>query len=319
MNSSVYGEAAFMSDKNTFDIDSRKNTWLTAAAADEQAYAAFTERATATTISIGVVTHKPYRMPADRMYLPIQVGKAIHPDMDLGEQFAADNTGDNISDKNPYYSELTALYWFWKNCTADYKGLVHYRRHFGTRNLVKRLVAGDRFNRIATSHDVLALLRGTGNQAGVEIIVPKKRNYYIETIYSHYAHTLPVVQLDETKDIIAHHDSEYLPAFERVMASKAAHMFNMFIMNRKCFDEYCAWLFPILQELTERIDPSQYRSFNARYPGRISEMLLDVWLYTTCYSYAELPVTSPEPVNWLRKGTGFLTAKFKGKKYESSF
>lgn len=56
-------------------------------------------------ICIAVATHKAYRMPEDSMYLPLQVGKALHPDVDLG--FACDNTGDNISDRNAYYSERT--------------------------------------------------------------------------------------------------------------------------------------------------------------------------------------------------------------------
>lgn len=48
-------------------------------------------------------------MPDDAMYMPLHVGKAVHPDVDLGEAFVADNTGDNISDLNNYYSELTGL------------------------------------------------------------------------------------------------------------------------------------------------------------------------------------------------------------------
>lgn len=44
-------------------------------------------------------------------FLPIQVGKALS-NIDLGIQ--GDNTGDNISSKNPNYCELTAHYWYWK-------------------------------------------------------------------------------------------------------------------------------------------------------------------------------------------------------------
>ncbi len=47
--------------------------------------------------------------------------------------FQGDDTGDNISAKNPHYCELTALYWAWKNLQADYIGLVHYRRYFTRR------------------------------------------------------------------------------------------------------------------------------------------------------------------------------------------
>ena len=72
-------------------------------------------------------------------------------------------------------------------------------------------------------------------------------------------------------------------------------------------------------ELTNRVDSSQYDAFNARYPGRVSEILLDVWIKTKGYSYTELPIVSTEPVNWWKKGTGFLMAKFDSKKYTKSF
>ena len=79
-------------------------------------------------IKILVATHKDYFMPHDDgLYLPIKVGNALSR---LEGRFQGDDTGENISEKNPYYCELTALYWGWKNLNSDYIGLVHYRRHF---------------------------------------------------------------------------------------------------------------------------------------------------------------------------------------------
>ena len=68
------------------------------------------------------------------MYLPLHVGAEGKTDqngnpLDLGYQ--KDNTGENISNKNAAYCELTGLYWAWKNLDTDYTGLAHYRRHFG--------------------------------------------------------------------------------------------------------------------------------------------------------------------------------------------
>ena len=59
--------------------------------------------------------------------------------------------------------------------------------------------------------------------------------------------------------------------------------------------------------------------FHARYPGRISELLLDVWINTNNLSYKEVRVIDIEKVNWVKKGFAFLMAKFTKKKYEKSF
>ena len=78
-------------------------------------------------IKIAIAYHKPATILKGKNIFPLHVGKAIS-DVDLGIQ--GDNTGDNISEKNPLYCELTGIYWLWKNTTADYKGLMHYRRIF---------------------------------------------------------------------------------------------------------------------------------------------------------------------------------------------
>ena len=67
------------------------------------------------------------------------------------------------------------------------------------------------------------------------------------------------------------------------------------------------------------MDPKQYDSFHARYLGRISELLLDVWINTNKLNYKEVKVIDMQGVNWIKKGTAFLKAKFFGKKYEKSF
>ena len=76
-------------------------------------------------IKILVACHKPSELPQNELFLPIQVGAALAT---RTLPIAQDNTGDNISDKNPTYCELTAQYWAWKNLQADYYGLCHYRR-----------------------------------------------------------------------------------------------------------------------------------------------------------------------------------------------
>lgn len=263
-------------------------------------------------IVVAVAAHKPYRMPDDPAYMPIHVGAALHPDVNLGPGFQRDDEGNSISELNPYYSELTALWWIWKNVGAEYKGVVHYRRHLGSPNATRQR-SQDPFERIATGHELLTAATTTG------VVVAKKRNYLIETVYDHYSHTFEGEQFDVCRAVLTDLHPEYVAAWDRLMRSRSAHVFNMFVMRNALFDSYCSWLFPVLEELCKRLDPKQYDAFGARYPGRVSERLLDPWLWVNGIEPSELPVVSPEPVDWIAKGKGFLAAKFLGKKYERSF
>lgn len=261
-------------------------------------------------ITIGIAMHKPYPVPQGDIYLPIHVGAALHPDVLPDVQ--GDNTGDNISTLNPYFCELTALYWLWKNDNSDYKGLVHYRRYFSTQDFRKRH-GNDRYSRILQGPELQRTLENS------PVILPKKRHYFIETIYSHYAHTMYAEHLDITQSVLEDIAPAYLDEWHELMNKRSAHIFNMMIMDRKHFDAYCAWVFPILFEITARLSPEQYNSFHARYPGRISEKLLNVWIMHNHIQVKELPTTFTEPVNWWKKGTSFLKAKFFKKRYTGSF
>ena len=151
------------------------------------------------------------------------------------------------------------------------------------------------------------------------VILPKKRNYYIENLYSHYAHTHYSIHLDKTRNIISEYYNEYLKTFDEVMNRKSAHMFNMFIMKKNLADEYCKWLFSILSKLEKMIDITEYDSFQARLFGRVSELLLDVWIEKNNVKYKEVPYMHMEKINWIKKGKSFLNAKFRGVKFKASF
>ena len=256
-------------------------------------------------IAIIVATHKEYDMPLDNLYLPLHVG--ANGKKSIG--YKTDDKGDNISKKNPYFCELTGLYWAWKNLDSKYIGLVHYRRYFASNKINKK----DIINSVLTTEEAKKLVKEN------DIILPKKRNYYIETLYSHYEHTMYIEPLDITGDIIREKYPDYLDEFNKLKTRTSAHMFNMFIMKKDKLDDYCTWLFDILFELEKRIDNSQYDAFHARFYGRVSELLLDVWLNTNKYDYKEIPLLNIEKVDWMKKGTSFLKAKFLGKKYGKSF
>ncbi|MDY4479232.1 MAG: DUF4422 domain-containing protein [[Pasteurella] aerogenes] len=263
-------------------------------------------------INIIVATHKHYEMPSDNMYIPLHVGK--DGKSDIG--YIGDNTGEHISYKNPYFCELTGLYWAWKNLDCDYIGLIHYRRIFSIKKLQKRVKAPLR-ELYLSSVEAEKLLQH------YDIIVPSKRRYWIETLYSHYAHTFHKEHLDVSRDIILEHCPEYICSFDRVMSQTSGYMFNMFIMRKELVNDYCSWLFDILFELENRISVEQYDSFHARFLGRVSEVLFNVWLdkknIDSSIRVKSIPFVYGEKINWGRKILSFLSAKFLNKKYNKSF
>lgn len=250
-------------------------------------------------IKILIATHKKYTMPADSIYLPIHAGKE---NATQTLDYIGDNTGDNISYKNSNYCELTALYWAWKNLDADYIGLVHYRRHFTTHK--PGLFCQNKFSYVLTSAQAETLLKSC------PLLLPKQRNYFIETNYSHFIHAHPEESMLKTQNIIKELYPDYMPAFHNAMKKTKAHRFNMFIMKKELLHQYCEWLFSILFELEKTLDISGYTPYNQRIFGFISERLLDVFLEKNQLNYKELPVMFMEKEHWIKKGISFLKRKF---------
>ena len=227
-------------------------------------------------LDIMVVTHKNLSdinepIPNDSEYIPMVVGP--NKDNVSFSDFLRDDTGENIAAKNPNYCELTALYWAWKNLQDDYCGLVHYRRYFVTS-----------FNKPIPTQTIKEYLKE------VDVLLPKKRYHDGETNLELYSRRHYKKDLIETRSIIDEFYPEYTAAFDKVMNDKSLHSYNMMIMKKSVLDNYCSWLFDILEKLENRTDISGYDAHQARIYGFISERLLDVWLTTNNIQYKELPV-----------------------------
>ena len=252
-------------------------------------------------IKIIIATHKKYWMPDDPMYLPLHVGAEGKLDengkpLDFG--YVKDNTGDNISEKNKNFCELTGLYWAWKNLDAEYIGLAHYRRHFSNGRLF-----GDKKKRVISKAEMEEKLKNN------QVLLPYPRNYWIETNYSHYIHAHHAIDLETTRAILAEKYPSYLPAYDKCMKWTIGHRFNMFVMKKNVLNAYCTWLFDVLFELEKRLDISEYSTNDARVFGFVSERLLDVWLHTNHVACKEMPYVFMEKQNWLIKGFSFLRRK----------
>lgn len=270
-------------------------------------------------VKIFIATHKKYEMPSDDLYVPLLVGAEDKRDESGGELelgYLKDNTGDNISSRNAEYCELTGLYWIWKNVACDYLGLVHYRRYF----------AGERSGRKASLDCIIHYNELETMLGKYKVFVPKKRRYFIETLYSHYAHTHYGEHLDVTREVISRLYPEYLDSYDVVLHRTSGHMFNMLILEKNLLNEYCSWLFRILAEVEKKISIPNLTPFQGRFLGRIGEIIFNVWLEYQIKNgtikkeeVKELPYIHIEKINWWKKGISFLKAKFMHKKYESGF
>ncbi len=227
-------------------------------------------------IKIIVATHKEYDMPKEDCYLPVFVGSAIS-DLDLPYQ--RDDEGENISEKNRTFCELTGLYWAYKNLKADYIGLCHYRRYFDRK--------GIDFER-------------------QDIILPKKRRYFIETVYDQFGHAHGFANMDAVREIIRNDHPDYLESFDACMNRRSLHIYNMFIMKYDIFIQYCGFLFDVLFKAEKKLGDQD------RLYGYLGERLLDVFIERNHYSYTEVNVFETEPVNWIKKIYEFLKRKYAG-------
>lgn len=245
------------------------------------------------------------------MYIPLQMG--AEQKESIG--YEKDSSGENISELNPFFCELTGTYWAWKNLKADYLGLVHYRRHFSIHPFRRDLK-----DAILKYSELKPML------GSVKVFTPCKRHYIIETLASHYSHTHEARHLDVTREIIAEKYPDYIRTFDEVIKHRWGYMFNMMIMERELFELYCDWVFDILFELRSRLGESGMSNFNKRYYGRIAEIIFNVWLEQKMREgvikrseIRELPVIKIDKTNWRRKIGAFLKAKYLHEKYERSY
>ena len=210
-------------------------------------------------VKIFTMTHKKFKEPTDKIYIPLHVGK--EKSVDLG--YLGDDTGENISKMNCYYSELTGIYWIWKNYkTLGYVGICHYRRYLI--NSEGKMLGESEYNAILKDYD----------------IITSKKLKYDFTYYDGYGDAHNIIDLIETGKVISEKYPEYYTEFERLVHSNESYFGNIMVTSKALFDEYSSWLFDIFFEVQKRIDVSSYDEYHKRVFGFISEFLLMVWVST---------------------------------------
>lgn len=204
---------------------------------------------------------------------PIQVGADL-TDKVITE--LRDNEGDNISAKNRNYCELTATYYAWKNCSADYKGLCHYRRIFD----------------IGTEQ-MQALL---DKKSEWDVILPYPSIHYPNISTQHLRY---IKDADWNAMLTALKETapDYLETYNNLVSSgeKYFYNYNMLIARAEIFDDYCSFLFKVLERAEELTTPKGAERAD-RFAGYMGENL------TTLYF-----LKNRDKINILHAGKIWLT------------
>ena len=269
-------------------------------------------------IRIFVTTHKQVDKPESSILQLVQVGPGNRTNRFSGTFH--DDEGDNISDKNPMYCELTTQYWAWKNVDAEYYGFCHYRRYFDFSEteheenpygeimddyidnaaVLRYGLDDDTIRHSVEGYDVITtgikdlstVIDGLGTPRKIWEAAPKLVDDDLRNMYR----------------ILCTRHPDYKPDAEAFMNGNHSCFCNMFIMRKEIFFDYCAWLFPLLEEFERNTDMSRYSKEALRTPGHLSERLLNIYLMHhkrvgTNWRTKELQCvhfTNPEPKNELQ-------------------
>lgn len=219
-------------------------------------------------IVILVASHKPDKVYKDDVYTPIHVGRAISKYKEEMADMIGDDTGDNISSKNPEYCELTATYWAWKNLPdVKYVGLCHYRRYFAIK---------------FTEENIKTILE----EYDVVLVKPYLHDRYNEfKLARHLAMEDECIFLKVIKKLYPEYEQtliDYLYGFKD-------YPYNMFVMRKELFDKYCAFLFSILKLCELNMKKLPY-TCSSRRLGYIAEYLLPIFCIHNRLRIKEEPI-----------------------------
>ena len=219
-------------------------------------------------VKILVCYHKPAMLYKDDVFVPIHLGRALATEASkdgvmsredyqwMLDNMIGDDTGDNISHLNRYFCELTAIYWAWKNYdklgSPDYIGLCHYRRLFAKEDIAE-----------ATNYDILGAYEKIGAHA---------------TIYTNFTCGHRSMALDEACAALKQKFADYAETAQNYLQCDAGYFYNMFIMKKELFFEYCQMLFEVLMPLHQKTDYSTMTYYNQRMPGFLAERLTGIFI-----------------------------------------
>lgn len=227
-------------------------------------------------LDIFVCAYKEFNKPVtNEVYKTLSVGNNNEL---YGDDTIRDDTGDSISNMNGFFSELTGMYWVWKNYNVkDYVGFCHYRRYF------KFL---DNIPNVINDYDII-------------LPTPLQFNGTLREVYS-VCHNIE--DLECIKNILCNKFNVQEHIVNDVF-NKQKYMFcnNIFIMKKELFFEYCEFVFGVLFEYLKmnkletiedvkkmvknnshkylkKFYPNNTIEYQSRLGGFFAERIFNVWL-----------------------------------------
>ena len=249
---------------------------------------------------------KSFLLKSDNL-CPIQLGKKLETTVSkdgildstdhswLHQNLIGDDTGDNISEKNRNYSELTGIYWAWKNLdkldNPSYIGFMHYRRQFCFDEsllesiLKNRGITPQKQNNLIFLNGISSFTEDEiASMFSSDLINRSVRDYDIVAPSIHTEITqlekfqtrndlLVYSDLEKTIEITNKLFPDYSSSLKDALNTHNNNLFNMFIMKTEIFDECCNFMFSILFELEKYISYEGRNANQKRLFGYISEVL----------------------------------------------
>ena len=228
----------------------------------------------------------------ENMIYPVSAGAELYNKNDIVLSMR-DDTGENISKKNPFYCELTVQYWAWKNLKCDVCGIFHQRRFldFSMKNKKYPYSITEKSDEKTLRNAGLSYEKICELFDNYSIIANKRENLFesVEDFYNRNDRQ-NFDDMGLLKDIIKEKYPEYFPYAETYFKGTYSYFCNVFIMDKINFDRYSKWLFDILFEYEKR---KPQNLFYPREMGKLGERLFGVYMYyvmgCTDIAYIEFP------------------------------
>lgn len=172
-----------------------------------------------------------------------------------------DDSGDNISNLNKYFCELTAGYWIYRNDTInDYVGLYHYSRGLDmTDNQIDNIVSA--------SIDVVLPFPYIFRHE----VITRMNKFITNTIYEAVKKVSP----------------NYVKTVEAFYLNKIFFPGNIVFCKKTIFCEYYEWMFRVLDECRRILKDKNIEVYSRQY-GYFGEHLTNIYFLQNINKYSIL-------------------------------